>query len=272
MALPTIGPLTAATDDASLLGTLTGGFGNNTLIGDSGEDTVQGGEGDNSQDDSQDDADTSATPPLTAAAFDALGAKSMGAKTIGDAYDQAIANLRAQRTGLSTKEKLSALLAGFGTPTPGGIGNQLSNAARSLLLQKAQANKLDQARQALISKYLADKGVKMTTAADAEAKAAEKSTSGAPNPEEKVRLGYARNYFPNVPDDQIMARNLMYDPKVNTAILGWKQATPMAAAGDVQPSVAPPTFVEFMTKGRELNPGASDADLRALYVHKFGGQ
>lgn len=197
----------------------------------------------------------------------------------------ATARLKAQRSGLSGTQQLAALLTGFGQPSAhAGWQSGVVNAAQALQTQQLAARKADQARQDLITKYdlasahyqAQNEASTQRTAELAQAAKERAAASAAkaqtPDNEARFRLGMAKLYFPGVPEAEIVARNLLYDPKVNGAALNWRAANSMAASGEVLPPPAPPTLGDFLVKARAANPGVSDADLRGYYIKKYGGQ
>ena len=201
------------------------------------------------------------------------------------ALKAATARLKAQRNGLSPQQQIGALLIGFGTPSQHtGWQSGVVNAAQALQAQTLAKQKLDQQRNDLVTKYdlaaahyaAQNQAAIQRTAELAQASkdraAAATAKAAVPDNEARFRLGMAKQYFPGVPEADIVSRNLMYDPKVNAATLAWKAATPMAASGDVIPPPAPPTLADFMAKARAVNPNASDDELRAYYIKKYGGQ
>lgn len=111
---------------------------------------------------SGDDGDLSLDGVAPAAPdYAALSAKLGAPNDIAAGYQAAIDRLKAQRSGLSNREKLATLLIGFGQPTTHGWREGVSNAAGALLKQSQTAQDDDAKRQALIAKYQAEMGSKV---------------------------------------------------------------------------------------------------------------
>ena len=119
--------------------------------------------------DEADDTDLEDAAALDTAAADdltALSAKYTGPEPnlIASGYKAAIERLKAQRAGLSTQEKISALLSGFSQPTRHGLRGAIVGASNELVKQGGVARKRDDSRDALIAKYLAEEPVKASAA------------------------------------------------------------------------------------------------------------
>lgn len=228
-----------------------------------------------------DGGDDDLDPPLDDAAFamdpgaiSSLAAKYPDASAIRDSYEAGIARLKAQRTGLTGREKLAVALAGFAQPSQHGFRGAVANAASALVQQNALARKQDLAREALIAKYMTEEGPKLVSGAAAMAKA-NKPPDLTKDTDQRMRMGYARRMFPGKTDDEIAASNLLYDPKVDQQMIRIYGARASATAGedvgDVETPVTP-TLDAFLPAARKANPGVSDADLTAYYRKKYGGQ
>lgn len=237
--------------------------------------------------DYQDDTPDDEAPGALGASSSTLGVTPSGGDYSGiiAKLNQATQRLKDQRSGLTTQQKISALLTGFGQPAAhNGWQSALGNAAANLQAQTLAKSKTDATRDDLITKYdlmAAHYGAQnqagMARTAEMAQAAKDKATAAAgkaqtPDNEARFRLGMAKLYFPGVSEADIIARNLSYDPKVNGAALNWRAANSMAASGDVLPPPAPPTLADFLVKARAANPGVSDTDLRGYYIKKYGGQ
>ncbi len=161
----------------------------------------------------------------------------------------ATAQLKAQRTGLSPMQKVSALLLGYAQPSAHtGWASGAVNAATNLQAQTLAQQKLDTTRQDLITKYdLASAHYQAQNQAanqrTAEMQAAQLAKAAKPalaDNEARFRMGAARNYNPGVSDADLISRNLMYSPEVNAATLQWRAAPGMVAAGDMTLPAVPP--------------------------------
>lgn len=154
-----IDPGTAATSDQDLLDSITQRRQAlaQSVGGDSGDDTLSG--------DSGDDSGYAVLPATNPSDVADLLAQHPDLSPISSSIERAIATLKAQRAGLSTREKLASLLIGFGQPSQHGFKGAVANASKNLLLNSIAARKNDNANQALIAKYEAMLGPSMVTAA-----------------------------------------------------------------------------------------------------------
>lgn len=201
-----------------------------------------------------------------------------GTSGIGAAYDAAIKRLLAQRSGLSTRERIGAALVGFGQPNRHGWRGGVSNAAQVLLQQSLMARKEDEARRAQLEKLMLGRDVASARAASALeiAKLKKPEPKLAADTDQRMRLGYARRLFPGKADDVLVAQNLLYDPRVDKAMFQVYGARAAAGAGEPveEVEVAPegPTLEVFLPEARKANPGVPDEELIAFYNKKYGGR
>lgn len=209
------------------------------------------------------------------------------------AYDAAIKRLREQRGGLSAKERLGALLVGFGQPTRHGKWQEsLGNASQMLFQQSLARRKEDEDRRSQLEKLMSAREVaKIRANATTEAariraeKAAAASGEGSPivaalgrkpNADEVKRIGYAQRLWPELPPQEIA--KMLYHPKVEVFMLRPSVVSGAAsqgfdvdaALGTLGQGVGAPTLNEFLIEARKANPGVGDADLTAYYNKKYG--
>ncbi len=162
--------------------------------------------------------------------------------------DAITADLRAQRSGLTPIQKISAFLTGYGQPhTTSGWASGAAAGAANLQAQTLAQQKLDTTRQDLIAKYdlaSAHYGAQNQAANQrtAEMQAAQLAKAGAPpkmNPDETTRLGLARNYFPGVSDADLVKQNRLYSPQVTRDVMNLNFVKGAGSAGQTPQSVMP---------------------------------
>jgi hypothetical protein len=155
---------------------------------------------------------------------------------LSPAYDAAIQRLRDQRRGLSARERLGALLVGFGQPTRTGKWQEgASNAASVLMSQAGERRKEDETRRREIDRLMNAREIaKMRSNATLEAARLRGSSSSAGtvggrklNADEVKRFGYAKRLFPGKTDEELVGMlyepgvdNLMQQPQINAALAG----------------------------------------------------
>lgn len=105
----------------------------------------------------EEDLDAAADDEMLAGEDLAVGA--LGSSGISAAYDAAIKRLLAQRSGLTSRERLGAALVGFGQPSPHGWRGGVANASQALLAQSLQERKQDELRRAQLEKLMLGRDV-----------------------------------------------------------------------------------------------------------------
>lgn len=198
------------------------------------------------------------------------------------AYDQAIQRLREQRKGLSARERLGALLVGFGQPTRGKRWQDAAaNAGAAVMEAKLQRRKEDADRRRELERLMSAREVAQIRAG---AKGAATGPTNdivvalgrRPNSDEIKRIGYAQRLWPEMSPQDLV--KMLYHPKVETFMLRPSVVTsaatqgmdPGAALESLGTAVGAPTLGEFLTEARKVNPGVSDAELTTYYNTKYG--
>ena len=157
-------------------------------------------------------------------------------------YDAAIQRLREQRRGLSARERLGALLIGFGQPTRHGRWQDAAaNAAGMLFQQSLGRRKEDEDRRRELERLTNAREVaKIRSNATIEAARIRAAKNGGsdtlltalghkPNADEIKRLGIVRNRRPNFTPEQ--AVQSMYEPWVDRILVAPQIGAAAAGAG-----------------------------------------
>lgn len=143
----------------------------------------------------------------------------MSPNDIAGVYTQAADLLKQQRRGLSGREKLGALLVGFGQPTRSGHWQEAVGNASQLLLQQtlAQRAKDDERRQQLANMLLRGKIADSQNARALEVARIKAQGSGAAtgklDADQKKRLGYVQLQNPEMPIEEAIKH--LYDPHID---------------------------------------------------------
>lgn len=210
-------------------------------------------------------------------------------------YQRAIERLRSQREGMTSRQRLGALLVGFGQPTRSGKWQEsLGNASQLLFQQTLAQRERDERRREKLAELESRMDVAgVRTKAQIEAARiradAAKAKVGATDPitlalghkpdaDERRRIGHALRLFPGKTGQDLVG--LLYSPKVNFMMMQAGVAgaaanggnDPRAALKSVQSAIDVPTLEEFLVTGRADNPGVSDAELTAYYNKEYGGR
>lgn len=164
-------------------------------------------------------------------------ASSGGIADLTPAYDAAIARLRQQRAGMSTKERLGALLVGFGRPTQSGKWQEAaSNAAQQLLQQRLLDRERAEKRQTELDRLMGARDVAgirskaQIEAARIRAGAVGKGGAGGlKDADQRKRFGYAKMLFPGKTDEEYMG--LLYSPKIDYMMMRPGVASSAASQG-----------------------------------------
>lgn len=183
-------------------------------------------------------------------------------------YDQAIARLREQRRGLSARERLGALLVGFGQPTRHGKWQEgAANAAQLLFQQSIGRRKEDEDRRrelerltnarevAKIRSNAAIEAAKIRAGAkgDGAASAIVSALGRKPNADEVKRIGIVSNRRPNFTPEEVVKS--MYEPWVERLIVSPQIGAAAAGAGYTEDakSFLPPnmTVAELLNQARD---------------------
>lgn len=198
----------------------------------------------------EDDEEALATGADEMLAGEDLTVGALGASGISAAYEAAIKRLLAQRSGLSSRERLGAALVGFGQPSRHGWRGGVANASQMLLQQAMQARKQDEERRAQLEKLMLGRDVasaKDATALKVAEIRANKPPKLANDTDQRMRLGYAKRLFPNLSEDEIVKRNLLYDPRVDQQMFRVYGARSAAMAGEEIPEVVPEEAADVPT-------------------------
>lgn len=175
------------------------------------------------------------------------------------AYDAAIKRLREQRGGLSAKERLGALLVGFGQPTRHGKWQEsLGNASQMLFQQSLARRKEDEDRRSQLEKLMSAREIAKiranatVTAAEkrAAATAAGATGGGRLNSDQIKRMGYAKRVFPGVPETELVSK--LYEPVIDRLMTAPQIAASAAGAGYDADEFMPPgsTVAEMQAEAK----------------------
>lgn len=174
-------------------------------------------------------------------------------------YDAALQRLRAQRSGLSGKQRLGALLVGFGQPTRHGKWQEgAANAALMLSQQTLAAREQDEKRRLKLEELMTQRDIAGARSKGALEIARMKAGQGGKlNADQVKRMGYAQTLFPDKSEEEL--RRLLYSPKVDYMMMRGGVAAAAASQGlavgdalhSVEDAIAPPP-----------PPGATVASLR----------
>lgn len=155
---------------------------------------------------------------------------SNGVADLSPVYDAAIQRLKAERGGLSNRERLGALLIGFGQPTRHGRWQEgVSNAANVLFQQTLAQKTSDEKRRSELERLMNARDIAgVRSAATIKAAEIRAAASGAtkgsiaalghkPNADEIKRMGIIQNRRPNYTPEQVVKE--MYEPWVENLLL-----------------------------------------------------
>lgn len=191
--------------------------------------------------------------------FEEMSVEPIGAGTdgIAGAYDAAIERLRAQRSGLSGKERIGALLVGFGQPTRSGKWQEgVANAAQLLLQQKLASRQADEARRMKLEELMARRDVDVAKAGNARDLATIRANAAAGkgkslNAEQIKRMGYAKRAFPGKSDEELMT--MLYEPVIDRLMVAPQIAASAASGGYDASQYMPPglTVAELQQQARD---------------------